>query len=57
MTKHIYLQNHHEIFEYHGSTTIECIKKWAGNTVTREWLIFDSVEEAQEFFNTECDTW
>ena len=55
MTKHIFVQHHHEFFEYHGNTMVERIKKGAGNTVTRDWILFDTVEEAQEFFNSNCE--
>jgi hypothetical protein len=55
MTKHIFVQHHHEYFEYHGNTIVERIKKGAGNTISRDWILFDSVEEAQDFFNNNCD--
>jgi len=55
MTKHIYKQNYLEAFVYHGNTTIERVKKRGRNTISREWIIFDSVEEAQDFFNNDCD--
>ena len=55
MTKHIFNHNFHELFEYHGNTTVERIKTLAGNTISREWIIFDTVEEAQDFFNNDCD--
>jgi hypothetical protein len=35
---------------------IERTRKQAGRTVTREWILFDSVEEAMEFFNNNCGT-
>ena len=55
MTKHIFVQHHHEYFEYHGNTMVVRIKKGTGNTISRDWLLFDSVEEAQEFFNDNID--
>lgn len=39
-----------EYFEYHGNTAIEHIRKQGGR-VLREWLYFDSAEEAVDFFN------
>ena len=54
MTKHIFKQTHHEFFEYHGNTTVEHIQTRAGRPISREWIIFDSVEEAQDFFNNDC---
>ena len=43
-----------EIFEYHGNTSIEHIRNHNGVTILRDWLIFDSVEEAEAFFNDQC---
>jgi hypothetical protein len=54
MTKHRQDMNYHEFYEYHGNTTIEFIKKLANTTISRDWIIFDSVEEAIEFFNDNC---
>jgi hypothetical protein len=43
-----------ECYEYHGSTTIERIRKKGNVTVLRDWLIFDSVEEALDYYNDNC---
>ena len=43
-----------DYFEYHGGTTIERVRKSAGKTVQQQWLMFDSVEAAQEYFNCCC---
>lgn len=43
-----------EYFEYHGNTAIEWIKKRGKRIIGREWILFDSVEEAKEFFNDYC---
>jgi hypothetical protein len=40
-------------YEYHGNTTIEVIRKQDGITIDRDWILFDSVEEAQDFFYAE----
>lgn len=42
-----------EFFEYHGNTTIERTRKQKGK-VRRDWLYFDSAEEAVAFFNEQC---
>lgn len=39
-----------ESFEYHGNTAIEHIRRHGGVTILRDWIIFDSVEEAEAFF-------
>lgn len=41
-------------FEYHGSTAIEHTRRFFGKTIKREWILFDSVEEAARFFNDRC---
>jgi hypothetical protein len=38
-------------YEYHGNTSVEIIRKQDGYTIKRDWILFDSVEEVQEFFN------
>ncbi len=52
MTRNEFYTNYQDRYEYHGSTTIERIRKQAGQTIKRDWILFDSVEEAQEFFNS-----
>lgn len=42
-----------EHFEYHGNTAIERVRLLGGR-VRREWLYFDSAEEAVDFFNEQC---
>ena len=49
--RHTDFQDH---YEYHGSTTIERTRKKEGLTVWRDWIIFDSVEEASQYFNDNC---
>ena len=54
MTRYECSPDYQDCYEYHGSTTILKVRKAAGTTVKREWILFDSVEEAQEFFNYSC---
>ena len=54
MTRFASCPDYQDCYEYHGSTMIERIRKAAGRTIKRDWILFDSVEEAQEFFNTNC---
>jgi len=55
MRKHELYPTHHDFFEYYGNTEIVRIRKQKnGTTIRRDWLIFDSVEEAMEYFNTRC---
>ena len=53
MTGYFKNQDGQEFFEYHGNTAIERIRKQRGR-VWREWLFFDSAEEAEAFFNDQC---
>ena len=43
-----------ESYEYHGSTMIERTRQAAGNSISRDWILFDSVEEASDYFNDYC---
>jgi hypothetical protein len=46
-----------ESFEYHGHTMIERIRRQEGSIVRRDWIVFNTVEEAEIFFNeTDCDS-
>ncbi|MEE8432681.1 MAG: hypothetical protein V3S16_15645 [Candidatus Desulfatibia sp.] len=54
MRKHELCPTHHDFFEYCGNTEIVRIRKQNGTTIREDWLNFDSVEEAMEYFNTEC---
>ena len=42
-------------YEYHGNTSVEMTIKQAGITIKRDWILFDSVEEAQKFFYDNCN--
>ena len=53
MTGQIADQDYQEIFEYHGNTAIERTRLHKG-AVEREWIYFDSAEEAVEFFYEMC---
>ena len=54
MTKRENHATHNDVFEYHGGTTIQVIRQQAGQTVWQDWLIFDTVEAALEYFNDCC---
>ena len=53
MTGHIASPDYQETFEYHGNTAIERTR-WQDGNVEREWILFDSAEEAVDFFNEVC---
>ncbi|RJQ86867.1 MAG: hypothetical protein C4519_01320 [Desulfobacteraceae bacterium] len=53
MTAYYDQRDGEEFFEYHGNTSIERIRRKNG-IIRREWLCFDSIEEAEAFFNDQC---
>ena len=46
--------NCYDSYEYHGNTEIVLTRKRGDSTVWRNWILFDSVEEASEYFNNQC---
>ena len=54
MTTDVSYQTYRDCYEYHGNTSIVLTRKKGGITVWQDWLLFDSVEEAAEYFNTSC---
>jgi hypothetical protein len=50
MTLKNYYSDYHEKYEYHGNTAIEVTREKDGVTIKRDWIFFDSVQEAQDFF-------
>ncbi len=55
MTKHILNSYYNDYYEYHGNTTVELIRMQGGITIDRKWIIFNTPEEAIEFFNNRYD--
>lgn len=54
MTKLEIYPTYHDYFEYQGGTTIKHTRKKAGQTVWLDWLMFDTIEAALEYFNDCC---
>ena len=54
MTRQIAHSDYYETFEYHGNTAIERVRYHDTGLIRRDWLLFDSVEEAAEAFNECC---
>ena len=54
MRKHEMYTEYHDHFEYFGNTEIERIRKQGEKTIRHDWIIFDSVDEAMEYFNDRC---
>lgn len=49
MTHFVTSQNNQEKYEYHGHTAVEWVRKQNGR-VSRQWLYFDSAQEAADFY-------
>ena len=47
------MPNHGQI-EYFGKTEIVRIRKQGEKTIRHGWIIYDTVDEAMEFFNDQC---
>ena len=43
-----------DYFEYDGGTNIRLTRKQSGQTILQDWLMFDTVEAALEYFNDCC---
>jgi hypothetical protein len=56
MTKDISYMDYYDCYEYHGNTTIELTRKQDGMAIWRDWIMFDTVEEATQYFNDACVT-
>jgi len=51
MKKKRHYTDFYDIIEYFGNTEIKRVRKKGSDVVRRDWIIFDSVEEAMTFFN------
>ena len=52
-TQEIYT-DYQDHFEYFGNTEIERIRMQGETVIKHDWIMFDSVDEAMEFFNDRC---
>ena len=57
MTKHIFSPDYHDCYEYHGNTTIELTRIQGEITLWRDWITFDTVQEAADYFNEHCSSY
>jgi hypothetical protein len=57
MTKHIFNPDYHDCYEYHGNTTIELTRRQGEITLWRDWITFDTVQEAADYFNEHCSSY
>jgi len=54
MRKHELSIDYHDFYEYFGNTEIQRTRVQYGKTVRSDWIIFDSVDEALDYFNSRC---
>lgn len=54
MRKHEFYPTYNDVFEYHGNTEILRTRKRGGTIIRKDWLVFNSPEEAMDHFNTKC---
>jgi hypothetical protein len=46
--------DYQDFFEYHGNTMIEQTRTRGDAVIWRDWIVFNSVEEAETYFNACC---
>ena len=54
MKKHVSYPAYYDFYEYHGNTQILRIRKQGKKTLRKDWLSFNTVEEAMDYFNSGC---
>jgi len=54
MRKYELYNKYSDAFEYYGNNEILRIREQYGIIVRKDWLVFNSPEEAMEYFNTKC---
>jgi hypothetical protein len=54
MRKYEFYPCYRDLFEYSGSNEIERVRIKGGDMVRRDWLVFNSSDEAMMFFNQRC---
>jgi hypothetical protein len=54
MRKHEMYPGYHDRFEYWGTTEIKRIRIRGAKAIRRDWIIFDTDDEALEYFNEKC---
>ena len=54
MTNKMIYPTYQDIYEYHGNTAIIVTRKQGGKTLWTDEILFNSVEEADEYFNSNC---
>ena len=54
MRKYEIYPTYKDSFEYLGSTEILRIREQYGTIIRKDWIVFNSPDEAMDYFNTKC---
>ncbi|MDH3358726.1 MAG: hypothetical protein OEM06_14775 [Desulfobacteraceae bacterium] len=54
MRKYEIYPTYSDFFEYHGSNEILRIRKQYGTIIRKDWIVFNSPDEAMDHFNNKC---
>jgi hypothetical protein len=54
MRKYEIYPTYSDFFEYYGNTEILRIRKRYGTIIRKDWLVFNTPEEAMDHFNSKC---
>ena len=54
MRKYEIYPTYSDFFEYYGNTEILRIRKRYGTIIRKDWIVFNSPDEAMDHFNSKC---
>ena len=54
MRKHELYTEYRDLFEYTGTKEIERVRIRGGQAIRRDWLVFETANDAQIFFSERC---
>ena len=54
MRKYEIYPTYSDFYEYHGNTEILRIRKKYGTIIRKDWIVFNSTDEAMDHFNNKC---
>jgi hypothetical protein len=57
MRKYEIYSTYSDFYEYYGNTEILRIRKQYGTIIRKDWIVFDSPDEAMDYFNSRCGTY
>ena len=54
MNYNVAYPTYYDSYEYYGNTEIVLTRKFGDMTIWRDWILFDSAEEASDYYNNHC---